>query len=653
MNRTSRKRIKEDSSAQSLLFDPRFLEQYTGRALLHEPTIAIVELVANAWDAGSTKVEIDWPTKSGESVRVQDFGIGMTEDEFVRRWRTLSYDRVKEQGATVRVVSKPELPPRYVFGRNGVGRFAAFCFGSTYTVTTAAKGKRIKYRVSRGLENPIQLDKVSEGKTEESGTIIEVKQDGSTPLLPDVIRSELGKRFLTDPMFQVSVNSVLVDFEDIDQEGVEEFFVEIPSLSPIRILTIDTQKTDRTTKQHGVAWHVNGRLVGKCVWDGNGFDDLVDGRRIQAKRYTFIVFADCLMDSDAVKPDWSGFNRENDLYKKVLENVSPAIRGRLLNLTKDRRDENTREVRRANADNLRAMTPLSREKWNQFVDQAQETCPSLSQQELQNLSGVLANLEVSHSRYGLIRKLRELNPSQLDDLHKILEDWTIDMAKIVLDELEMRLKLIDELQERTSKADTLEVQELQPLFYRGLWIFGPEFETIEFTSNEAMTSVIQKLFDAEISGSRNRPDFAILPDSSVGLYSYDKYDDHGAEVCVDRLVIVELKKPGVTIGEEQKGQCWKYVKELYSKGLLTDSTRVECYVLGSQIDQNECNVRTEKDGRVRIQPLHFGTVLNRAKSRLLKLYDKVKTAPFLKNQDIQSYLSDPVEEGSQLSFQAK
>jgi hypothetical protein len=31
----------------------------------------------------------------------------------------------------------------------------------------------------------------------------------------------------------------------------------------------------------------------------------------------------------------------------------------------------------------------------------------------------------------------------------------------------------------------------------------------------------------------------------------------------------------------------------------------------------------------------------------------VKTAPFLKNQDIQSYLSDPVEEGSQLSFQAK
>ncbi len=32
---------------QQLLFDPRFLEQYTGRTLLHDPVSAIVELVAN------------------------------------------------------------------------------------------------------------------------------------------------------------------------------------------------------------------------------------------------------------------------------------------------------------------------------------------------------------------------------------------------------------------------------------------------------------------------------------------------------------------------------------------------------------------------------------------------------------------------------
>jgi len=129
---------------QQLLFDPRFLEQYTGRTLLHDPVSAIVELVANSWDAGATRVDIDWPSVSGDLLRVRDNGEGMTEDQFLRRWLTLSYDRVREQGETVAVVSKPNYARRHTFGCNGIGRFAAFCFGTEYTViTAAAAGKQI------------------------------------------------------------------------------------------------------------------------------------------------------------------------------------------------------------------------------------------------------------------------------------------------------------------------------------------------------------------------------------------------------------------------------------------------------------------------------------------------------------------------------
>ena len=635
---------------QQLFFDPRFLEQYTGRTLLHDPVSAIVELVANGWDAGATRVNIDWPVVSGELLRVRDNGEGMTEEQFRRRWLTLSYDRVREQGENVVVVGKPGLPRRHTFGRNGIGRFAAFCFGQEYTVITAAAGKQITYAVRRGIERPIILEKRGEVDETTNGTSIEVVRGGQSSLPADTIRAELGKRFLTDPAFEVVVNSERVDFEDIGQKGVETFHVPVEGQPPIRILMIDTERTDRSTKQHGVAWHVNGRLVGKCGWSGNGFDDLVDGRRIEAKRYTFIIFADSLASTDAVKADWSGFNEDNAIYQKVREGVLPALRERLLGLAKDRREETTRELRRSNRETLRQMTPLSRQKWNEFVVQAQEECPSLSQPELQSLSGVLANLEISHSRYSLLHKLHELNPDQLDDLHKILEDWTVDMAKVVLDELKGRLRLVDELRRKTSTTDTLEVQELQPLFYQGLWIFGPEFETIEFTSNEGMTSVIQKLFDRDIKGSRNRPDFVVLPDGSVGLYAYPKYDDHGAEMGVDRLVIVELKKPGVIVGGEQKTQCWKYVKELLTKGLLADYSRIDCYVLGSQIEAAESGERKELNDRVRILPLSFDTVLTRAKSRLLKLYDRVKSAPFLRGQNIDVYLDESVEPADELAL---
>ncbi len=311
----------------------------------------------------------------------------------------------------------------------------------------------------------------------------------------------------------------------------------------------------------------------------------------------------------------------------------------MLGLTKERREETFSNIQKANIEKLQQMTPVSRERWNSFVVNVQEECPSISERDLEALSGVLANLELSSSRYRLIHKLHELEPSQLDNLHEILVDWSVDAAKTVLDELQWRIQLIDELQKKTSCSTTLEVQDLQPLFERGLWIFGPEFETIEFTSNEGMTTVIQKLFKKTDKGSRARPDFAILPDGSVGLYSYPKYDETCEEIGISRLVVVELKKPAVKIGEEQKGQCWGYVKELYQKGCIMNDTRVDCYVLGSLIDQNEAEETTHKSGQVRVRPMLFDTVLSRAKSRVLKLYDKVKAAPFLCDSELEDFLN--------------
>src|SRR5690348_9937266 len=121
-----------EGGEQQLYFDPRFLEHHTGRALLNDPVSAIVELVANAWDAGASRVDIDWPLSSGELLRVRDNGQGMTDAQFQRRWLTLSYDRTKEQDNLVKIAGRADLSARQVFGRNGIGRFAGFCFGFQY-----------------------------------------------------------------------------------------------------------------------------------------------------------------------------------------------------------------------------------------------------------------------------------------------------------------------------------------------------------------------------------------------------------------------------------------------------------------------------------------------------------------------------------------
>ena len=321
-------------------------------------------------------------------------------------------------------------------------------------------------------------------------------------------------RFLTDPNFVVKVNGEEVSFNDIRDPNITKEDLVTSDGNAIQLIIINTQSTDRTAKQHGIAWHVRGRLVGGCSWDAPGLksDDFnIDQRRIAARRFVFIVKADHLASEGAIKSDWSGFDSENTAFKFAADVVYRKVNEYLLSASEDDRQATLVKAKSVIKEQLKEMSPLQRETWIQFVDDAQKACPSVRENDIVKLSQVVANLELAKSKYSLIHKLSQIGPEQIDDLNDILEKWTIGMVKEVLDEIFKRLKLIQELKIRVADKKTREVQDLQPLFEKGLWIFGPEFETIEYTSNVGMTRVVQELFKHNVTGSLNRPDFAILP----------------------------------------------------------------------------------------------------------------------------------------------
>lgn len=626
---------------QGVLFASRFLESYAGQNILHSARTAIIELVANSWDAGATRVDIAWPdVKAGRSFSIEDNGCGMTSEQFEERWRTLSYDRKIEQGPMAEAPPGTILPKRTAFGRNGIGRFAGFCFGEEYFVRTWRDGHSSTYRVTKGIDVPIRIHAMKSEAEKGAGTKVFIEGESPISLSAADSRAEIGMRFLTDPNFQVSVDGQKVSFEDIDTDQIEKMTVLMPGHEPVQILVIDTKITDKTSLQHGLAWHVNGRLVGECDWRGPDYAALLDRRRIAAKRYTFIVKANCL--AEAVLGDWSGFDSKDSLYGIVSEAVFERVKDFFLKSSEEDREATFKVAKTASQPVLRNMSLRGREKWKRFVDETQQACPSLRETELVQMSKVMAKLEEADSKYGLIRQLSLLRPDQLDDLHRILASWTLDMAKIVLDELDTRLKLLDELKEKVFDEKAEEVQELQPLFQRGLWIFGPEYETIEYTSNERMTTVIQRLFNVQGKGSQNRPDFVILPDGTVGFYSYPSYDAEGGEVGIDRLAVLELKKAGIAISTEQKAQCWKYVSELFREGLLQKGCRVTCFAVGSSVDAAEAEPREEKGGSVVIRPMDYATVIARAKSRTFNLYERVKNAPLFKDE-LRNFLDEAAE----------
>lgn len=613
---------------QGTLFEERFLGRYAG-AIMSDPTVALVELVANAWDAYATQVDIQWPSRDPPAhFRITDNGCGMTPAEFELRWRTLDYDRVLHQGATA--LPPPGIIglPRPVYGRNGKGRLAGFQFSSPYRVRTWRDGREVTYVVSQGRSDPINFELVgTKDDVPGHGTEVSAVHIVSSHLTPYDARAVLSTRFLTNPAFRVSVDGVLVTFGDVPADSLSEFDIEVPGYDKVRVMVIDSQRTDRSTRQHGIAWWVNRRLVGQCGWRLSDQAAIVDGRTELAKRFTFIVQADFL--GDAVLPDWSDFRPEDPAWVATEPLVQDAVREVILAFTRERRENTKQSVSSSHQGTVERLPLISRERWLRFLDELVEHCPNLADTQVDQIMGLLANMELADSQYSLLEKMHSLTPDQIDEWDSLLEKWTISTAKAVLDEVERRLKIIEEVRARTSNPDTDEVQELQPLFARALWIFGPQFESIEFTSNQGMTAVIKRLFGGDQPGSRNRPDFAITPDSTVGFYSRPAFDGEANEVGTDTLVIVELKKPGVRIGAEEKGQVWRYVTELIEAGHVTESTYVMGWVLGDAIRPAEARERREGD-RVVIRPLLYSNFIGQAEKRMMNLHQKLMEAPFMK-----------------------
>ncbi len=105
-----------------------------------------------------------------------------------------------------------------------------------------------------------------------------------------------------------------------------------------------------------------------------------------------------------------------------------------------------------------------------------------------------------------------------------------------------------------------------------------------------------------------------------------------------RLVVVELKKPGLVLGSEAKQQVWKYIKELIGKGLVTDGTLVTGFVLGEFVEAAEASEFTERDRQVRIRPLLYSSFLTQAEKRMFNLRKRLQEAPFLRDKGLVEFV---------------
>lgn len=610
----------------SPIFSPNFLADHA-RRMLGDPKTALVELVANCWDAGANTVKITWPTESiPDLVKIEDDGTGMTRTEFEQRWRQLSYNRRDIQGEDVVFPTGNQSSHRKAFGRNGKGRHSAFCFASRYSVITWCNGEANEFEICR-TPNDQQLPYGTvHKKTFEQlghGTIIRMTL-GRNYISVDVAQDLIGSKFVADPTFTVSMNGSPVELSTLEHL-IDSQEIAVQDIGTVTISQVDTQATSKSSRLHGIAWWVNRRLVGDLSWEDYKNVYPLDRRKVEARRYTFVVIADVL-SGDEIE-DWSGF-RDTERYKKVRDEVYANIHKRINLLMSDDFRKSKRMAFEEHRDQLAKLSSTSRRYIGDVISGVQDTV-QVADNVLSATVGVLVNLEQSRSGYALLEKLSQLNPDELDELDKILNEWSVQDALLVLDEIDRRLKLIERLEIITEDPTSDELHQIHPLIERGLWIFGPEYESIHFASNRSLLTVIRSLFDdtteIKLNNSRRRPDIVVLPDSTLGLYACDGYDQAGNAVDhYGKILIIELKRGGSSIGLDECLQGQRYAAELRKSGKVQKTSLITVFVLGTNVlDEVQDD---NKQGNTMVCARSYSLMLRMAQARTFYLQEKIKSA---------------------------
>ena len=107
-----------------------------GRQQIAGLPTAISELFKNAHDAYADRVEIDYYRSDGLFV-LRDDGVGMTKDDFVRRWLTIGTE--SKFDLTQRPPHDPNKELRPMLGEKGIGRLAIATIGPQLLVLTRAR----------------------------------------------------------------------------------------------------------------------------------------------------------------------------------------------------------------------------------------------------------------------------------------------------------------------------------------------------------------------------------------------------------------------------------------------------------------------------------------------------------------------------------
>ena len=525
----------------------------------------IGELVANAWDADATEVEItipETPIEDASQIVVRDNGMGMSDEDIREKYLIVGRDRREKENT-----DRTPLRDRPVMGRKGIGKFSAFGIARKLEIESANDEETSHFAMDydemleqaphRHAEFPPlpPTGTVSEGTTI---TLKNITKYRTRSISLPALRRGLARRFAiigSRHGFQVIINSSPISVEERDmkrllgkdKDGNPYLWELNEEIKPETGWMVSgwIGALDRTTSEvDGVDRGISIMARGKLVQEPFLFNAVVG----QQYALSYLVgelqaeFVDQAEDTIGTSRNILVWDTEANAKlmewgKQQVNKIARewAKKRQSDNLDKLERNELYRDFKeRANEiDNQRAWKLA-----DALVRQAISKNPTAGDDELSPIIETSLDFLEFDTFWEIAQ---DLVGSDVDDVGKLLnlfKEWEIVEAKEMSRVTEGRIATIEKLQ-RLIETDALEVPTLHNFLKEFPWVIDPRW-TLVADEIQYSTLLKQKFSDANLVESDRRIDFLCVREST-------------------NLVVVEIKRPGVRASRRELDQIRDYV----------------------------------------------------------------------------------------------
>lgn len=563
-----------------MTFHGRIIDHF-GMEMYQSPVAAIAELIANAWDADSERVDIELPERndSAATITISDHGDGMTFRQCEERYLNIGWCR--RPAATGPVIkAESERLKRPILGRKGIGKFAGFGIADVIRVETVSRenGERTvfemdirklrsdTYMVQGGEVDVVQYEPPNETRRRNPGTTITLKSLTLNRRIPPCqFARSMARRFMLHQYvadFIVTVNGErLPQGEDI--EKVELVFPrdyekdEIPTgleLDPDREWGMETLKND-----HPILWRF---VFYKEPIDEEELRGVAVFSHIKVAQTPFLfqltgglsgqhgtaylsgkVEADFVGDlsKDVTAPERQRINWDHPETKPLLDWGQIRVQELLKIWQKRRANERVRKIENRMAgfsDRLQRLRPHERRTVTTALRKVAQIS-SLSDSEFDGLGIAILN---SWERGRLMELIEAISSTDLtaERLLSLLIEAEVMNALSIAEVVRNKIGAIKTLREMANRGEN--ENQLRDYIAERPYILDPKWETFK------KETTLRHILD----GASEKAGYSRLPASIAG-----KRLDL-ALASAQHLLIVEFMKPEKPLDIDHLNRCHTY-----------------------------------------------------------------------------------------------